>query len=194
MSKKSEPPKPRPKYTKNVESYGGREVRTYDRAINNAEKLNSSVLAGKQVLCPACDRFVFSKWPSGWDGHASDVCRGMTSISRPMPEERKAEFKRRYKHLIGQEKRSESSPPTPRPKNKEPATPIKAIINTAELEYSTVVGEMVVCPACKDFVFEKWPSGWDSHAKSKCQGLEAVKGADRKKEFKKRFKHLFSKE
>lgn len=42
------------------------------------------------------------------------------------------------------------------------------------------------CPGC-NFVFKRWPLGWDGHAASTCSGLSAGTEEKRKEEYKKRF-------
>ena len=44
-------------------------------------------------MCPGCQAFEFKRWPYGWDSHAAHRCEGLTEVD---PEERKAEFKRRF--------------------------------------------------------------------------------------------------
>lgn len=43
--------------------------------------------------CPACEAFEFRRWPAGWDAHAAHRCAGLSGRD---PEERKAEFRRRF--------------------------------------------------------------------------------------------------
>ena len=45
------------------------------------------------VSCPACGKKDFTHWPWGWDAHAAYSCTGLTSTG---PEDRKAEFRRRF--------------------------------------------------------------------------------------------------
>lgn len=66
-----------------------------------------------------------------------------------------------------------------------------AIINALELGAPQVVGQRVLCPACRTLVFRAWPEGWDSHAARRCRGLTASGPEARKAEFKQRFEHLF---
>lgn len=47
-----------------------------------------------KVMCPACGRHPFRRWPWGWDAHAAHKCTGLTDAATP--EERKAEFRRRF--------------------------------------------------------------------------------------------------
>ncbi len=70
--------------------------RADDGAITNAEDLTADDLAEEKVLCPACRRKVFASWPEGWDGHAGYAC----GIAGDTPEERKANFKERYRRLF----------------------------------------------------------------------------------------------
>jgi hypothetical protein len=46
-------------------------------------------------LCPACGQKEFKRWPWGWDVHAAHACGGLTGTD---PEQRKAEFRRRFAH------------------------------------------------------------------------------------------------
>lgn len=41
-----------------------------------------------------------------------------------------------------------------------------------------------ICPACKDFVFKRWPFGWDAHAAYRCAGLPKREPKVRKAIFK----------
>lgn len=52
-------------------------------------------------------------------------------------------------------------------------------------------GAPFACPACGAKRFKRWPFGWDAHAAHACTGLSATDPAERKREFKKRFRHLF---
>ena len=65
--------------------------------IVNAEELSAPLVIGRKVLCPACQTLVFQSWPGGWDAHAEHRCRGLRSRG---PDERKAEFKRRFASLF----------------------------------------------------------------------------------------------
>lgn len=47
--------------------------------------------------CPACGAHEFKRWPFGWDAHAAHRCGGLFAVNA---EERKAEFKRRFRHLF----------------------------------------------------------------------------------------------
>jgi len=60
---------------------------------------NSTVddVVHRRVLCPACGQKVFEMWPEGWDAHAEHRCAGLSGVT---PEERKAEFKSRFRHLF----------------------------------------------------------------------------------------------
>jgi len=48
-----------------------------------------------------------------------------------------------------------------------------------------------VCPACGQHVFKRWPFGWDAHAAHRCAGVWAVDPEERKREFRRRYDHLF---
>lgn len=65
------------------------------------------------------------------------------------------------------------------------------IINAKHCKVDEVVGRRVLCPACRDFVFNKWPFGWDAHAASACCGVEGATEQDRKNYFKQLFRQLF---
>lgn len=49
----------------------------------------------------------------------------------------------------------------------------------------------VVCPACGEHTFQRWPWGWDAHAAHRCRGLMAEDPVARKAEYRTRFAHLF---
>jgi hypothetical protein len=49
--------------------------------------------SGSSRLCPACKTKVFSRWPFGWDAHASHTCLG---IEGDTPEERKRAYRNLY--------------------------------------------------------------------------------------------------
>ena len=65
------------------------------------------------------------------------------------------------------------------------------ILNAALLRADQVVHMVVLCPACGEKVFVKWPEGWDGHAGHKCAGLEGSDPDKRKTEFKASLRHLF---
>jgi hypothetical protein len=65
--------------------------------VTNAEELRVDQVVGKRVRCPGCRMLVFRSWPEGWDAHAASRCRGVTGST---PEQRKAEFKRRFGQLF----------------------------------------------------------------------------------------------
>lgn len=64
------------------------------------------------------------------------------------------------------------------------------IINAEELTADQVVHRRVLCPACRNLTFQMWPEGWDSHARTRCEGLTGSP-RERKAEFRKRFAALF---
>ena len=64
------------------------------------------------------------------------------------------------------------------------------IINSVALTDNEVVKERVLCPGCREKVFEEWPFGWDSHSAFKCKGVSGTP-EERKTEFKQRFAQLF---
>lgn len=45
------------------------------------------------LLCPACGKHPFKRWPWGWDAHAAYTCPGLTETE---PEARKSEFRQRF--------------------------------------------------------------------------------------------------
>lgn len=50
---------------------------------------------GRKIKCPACNVFIFQKWPLGWDAHVANKCpiaQGDDAKSR------KLWFKNRYRH------------------------------------------------------------------------------------------------
>lgn len=65
------------------------------------------------------------------------------------------------------------------------------LVNAAELRASLVTHRKVLCPACRVLVFRRWPEGWDAHAEHRCSGITAIEPAARKREFKRRYAHLF---
>jgi hypothetical protein len=66
-------------------------------AITNAASLTAREVAHQLVVCPGCEQKVFKMWPEGWDSHAEHRCKGLSAVG---PEERKAEFKKRFAHLF----------------------------------------------------------------------------------------------
>jgi hypothetical protein len=65
------------------------------------------------------------------------------------------------------------------------------ILNAAKLRVDAVVHQRVLCPACGQKVFERWPLGWDEHAIHQCEGLESEDPQQKLTEFKTAFRHLF---
>lgn len=53
-----------------------------------------------------------------------------------------------------------------------------------------VAGKQVLCPACRGYVFQRWPFGWDSHA-HRCAGLSELGHEERKVAFKTQWRGLF---
>lgn len=74
----------------------GRVRRDEYGAIVNAEELTCAEVKHQPVLCPACRKKVFKKWPEGWDGHAGFRCEGVSGTEA----ERKAAFRERFRHLF----------------------------------------------------------------------------------------------
>jgi hypothetical protein len=65
------------------------------------------------------------------------------------------------------------------------------ILNAAVLTAADVAHKRVLCPACMEKEFEKWPEGWDAHAAHRCKGVEGDSPQTRKAEFKRVLSHLF---
>ena len=65
-------------------------------AITNPDDLAAEDVVGEKAWCPACAGKLFACWPEGWDGHAAHAC----TIEGETPEERKANFKARFRHLF----------------------------------------------------------------------------------------------
>lgn len=65
------------------------------------------------------------------------------------------------------------------------------IINAELLQVDDIVQDRVLCPACHQKVFERWPLGWDAHAHHVCPGIRENNGIERKANFKNRFHYLF---
>lgn len=45
------------------------------------------------LVCPACGKHSFKRWPWGWDRHAAHKCSGLSAAE---PEARKSEFRQRF--------------------------------------------------------------------------------------------------
>jgi hypothetical protein len=58
--------------------------------------LKAADVAGRRVLCPACNQKIFESWPLGWDAHAHS-CVGVKEQNRHDP---KSAFKARFRHLF----------------------------------------------------------------------------------------------
>ncbi|MBK7350045.1 MAG: hypothetical protein KA180_03720 [Gemmatimonadales bacterium] len=69
--------------------------------------------------------------------------------------------------------------------------PDGTITNAASLTADHLTHQRVLCPACGEKVFVRWPEGWDAHAAHRCAGLTAEGPELRKAEFKRRFATLF---
>ena len=65
------------------------------------------------------------------------------------------------------------------------------ILNAAVLTVGQVAHQRVLCPACMEKEFERWPEGWDAHAAHRCKGLDGQTPHSRKAEFKLALAHLF---
>jgi hypothetical protein len=70
--------------------------RDADGVITNAGDLAAEDVVNEKIWCPACHEKAFAAWPEGWDGHAAFACR----VEGETPEERKANYKREYRHLF----------------------------------------------------------------------------------------------
>jgi hypothetical protein len=64
------------------------------------------------------------------------------------------------------------------------------IVNAAVLKPEVLHMQYVRCPACAEFPFFRWPSGWDGHAQM-CKGIDEGTVEERKAEFKMVLGHLF---
>ncbi len=65
--------------------------------IKDISGLAAGDVALRRVLCPACGTKIFEKWPLGWDAHAAHRCPGLSGATA---EDRKTEFKNRFRHLF----------------------------------------------------------------------------------------------
>ena len=65
------------------------------------------------------------------------------------------------------------------------------IINAEDLVVDQVVHDRVLCPACHEKVFARWPLGWDAHSKHVCTGIEGNDGEARKTWFRQNSNYLF---
>jgi serine/threonine protein kinase len=65
------------------------------------------------------------------------------------------------------------------------------ITDVTGLTVEDVANKRVLCPACGEKEFKRWPSGWDAHSEHRCKGLAAIGKEERKREFKERYRHLF---
>lgn len=70
--------------------------RNRDGVITNTKDLAVDEVAGERVLCPGCRDKIFKAWSEGWDAHAAHKC----SAVRGGTEERKANFKQRWRYLF----------------------------------------------------------------------------------------------
>ena len=59
-------------------------------------------------------------------------------------------------------------------------TPVKPVRTTAG-------PRVILCPACGQKEFKRWPWGWDGHAAHACPGLSTTNSEERKAEFRRRF-------
>lgn len=65
------------------------------------------------------------------------------------------------------------------------------IEDTTGLTYHEVNQRYVLCPLCKEHIFQMWPYGWDSHSEHKCLAIQQFPQNERKHEYKARLPHLF---
>ena len=65
------------------------------------------------------------------------------------------------------------------------------IRNARSLTVDEVVRQRVLCPSCREKIFEIWPYGWDAHAATKCSGLRGITEQTRKLQFKETWRYLF---
>ena len=65
--------------------------------ITNAMDLTDDDVIGENILCPFCENKLHG-WPQGWDAHAASP--RMCNLSSKTPEDRKAEYKERLRHLF----------------------------------------------------------------------------------------------
>jgi hypothetical protein len=70
---------------------------TINRSIEKRKKRAVRPTVDFQMLCPACERHTFKRWPFGWDAHAAHKCTGLVSSGEA---DRKAEYRAKYAHLF----------------------------------------------------------------------------------------------
>ena len=68
-----------------------------NRTMPAAAAASVTVPAPSRMMCPACGKKEFKRWPLGWDAHAAHSCEGLAA---GQPEARKAEFKNRFVHHL----------------------------------------------------------------------------------------------
>ena len=54
---------------------------------------SSASLTNATLVCPACGKHPFKRWPWGWDAHAAHKCPGLKETE---PDARKVEFRQRF--------------------------------------------------------------------------------------------------
>ena len=74
--------------------------------ITNAMDLTDDDVIGEKILCPLCSREL-RRWPQGWDAHAASP---RCDLSSKTPEDRKAEYKERLRHLFRKQQKSAGIP------------------------------------------------------------------------------------
>lgn len=67
------------------------------RAMPASAVASVTVPVLSRMMCPACGKKEFKRWPLGWDAHVAHSCEGLAA---GQPEARKAEFKNRFVHLF----------------------------------------------------------------------------------------------
>ena len=76
------------------------------------------------------------------------------------------------------------------PHNQKSVTGDTLIESVDGLTVRDVVGRRVLCPACGEKIFAKWPLGWDAHA-VRCKGTDGDNPSDKKATYKSKYRHLF---
>jgi hypothetical protein len=71
--------------------------RNVNGTIINADNLKIDDVVNQRVLCLACGKYEFKRWPSGWVAHSAFVCE---FVPGETPTKRKEAFKTRYRHLF----------------------------------------------------------------------------------------------
>ena len=69
--------------------------------------------------------------------------------------------------------------------------PDGTILNASELNAQQVAHQRVLCPGCGAITFQRWPDGWEAHARSECAVVATGSEIERCANFKRLFEHLF---